>query len=259
MHNKPAILDTKYGFKVSGISGDVNMAYNIAKHGIWEQHVAQTIQENIRPWDIALDIGANIGIDSMLMSQSVGKDGKVYSFEPSQKIFKTLNENIYSINTFDNNIQLINKWVGSKVETVELYMDTNNPGGTSICHNYGWSSESIDIITIDSLGLEKVDFIKMDIEWYEYEAFLWMKNLLQNNTNIKIIFEWSPQFYASISDNGKQYSINIFTYLTDLWFTLYEVSDKNIWEKYEITDFDELYTRVWTAFAAHSDIFAVRK
>lgn len=49
MYNKQKFLDTKYGFKVSGVPGDVNMAYNIAKHGIWEQHVAQTIQENIRP------------------------------------------------------------------------------------------------------------------------------------------------------------------------------------------------------------------
>jgi FkbM family methyltransferase len=259
MYNKPTVLETKYGFKVSGVTGDVNMAYNLAKHGLWEQHVAQNILDNVKAWDTVLDIGANIGIDSMLMSQSVGKNGKVYSFEPSQRIFKTLSENINTINTFEKNIELINKWVGSKVETVQLYMDTNNPGGTSICHNYGWSSESIEIITIDSLQLGKVDFIKMDIEGYEYEAFLWMKNLLEDNAAIKIIFEWSPQFYANLSENWKEYSINILTYLAGLWFTLYEVSDKNIWEKYEITNFEELYNKVWTAFAAHSDIYAERK
>lgn len=259
MYNKPTVLHTKYGFKVSGVMGDVNMAYNLAKHGLWEQHVAKNIQDNVKPWDTVLDIGANIGIDTMIMSKIVGKNGKVYSFEPSQKIFNTLKENIFTINTFERNIELINKWVWSKIETVNLYMDTNNPGGTSICYNYGWSSESIQIITIDSLELGKVDFIKMDIEWYEYEAFLWMRKLLEDNIDIKIIFEWSPQFYANLNENGKEYSINILNYLSNLWFTLYEVSDKNIGEKYEITNFEELYNKVWTAFAAHSDIFAIRK
>jgi hypothetical protein len=138
-------------------------------------------------------------------------------------------------------------------------MDNNNPWGSTICHDYGWSYETIDIITIDSLGLKKVDFIKIDIEWYEYEAFLWMKKLLTNNKSIKILFEWSPQFYSNLSKDAREYSINILEYLKNLWFTLYQLDTINIGKRDEILDFNALYDNVWLEFWAHADIYAERQ
>jgi FkbM family methyltransferase len=63
----------------------------------------------------------------MILSQCVGDTGKVYAFEPSKKIYNVLSDNIYKINKFEDNIKLINKGIGSKNETVKLYMDNNNP------------------------------------------------------------------------------------------------------------------------------------
>lgn len=233
--------------------------YNIHKHGTWENHIADIIRESVKAGDVVLDIWANIGFDTMVMSQAVWPSGKVYSFEPSKKIFDILSENIYKINTFDDNIVLINKWAWSKIETVKLFMDDDNPGGTSICHNYGGSYESIDVITVDSLNLEKVNFIKMDIEGYEFEALQWMKELLMKNKDIKVVFEWSPQFYEKLSNDGRKYSIDILRFFEELWFTLYQLDIKWGWAKKRITDFDALYDIVWSSFWAHSDIYAVRE
>lgn len=147
----------------------------------------------------------------------------------------------------------------SKVEKAKLYVDIDNPGWSTICHDYGWSHETIDIITIDSLELWKVDFIKMDIEGYEYEAFLWMEKLIENNPDIKILFEWSPQFYDNMGDDWKEYSINILHMLQEKWFTLYLVDQENIGEKHKIKDFNKVYNEVWTEFWTHADIFALRE
>ena len=138
-------------------------------------------------------------------------------------------------------------------------MDNDNPGGTSICHDYGGEYESIDIITIDSMALDRVDFIKIDIEGYEYEALLWMKKLLIDNQNIQIVFEWSPQFYEKLSEDGRKYSIGILKYLEELGFVLHELDIHNEGKKKKITNFDSLYDAVWTYFGAHVDIYAVRE
>jgi hypothetical protein len=61
-----------------------------------------------------------------------------------------------------------------------------------------------------------------------------------------------------MSTDGKVYSLSILTYLTELWFSLYEVSDAHLWENIKITDFDALYEKVGCQFGAHRDIYAVR-
>jgi hypothetical protein len=43
-----------------------------------------------------------------------------------------------------------------------------------------------------------------------------MKKTLVENKNVQIIFEWSPHFYEKLSNNGKEYSINILEYLKKL-------------------------------------------
>ncbi len=255
----PKLIKTKYWFNITWVEGDVNMRYYFYINWDWEPYITYLIQKTAKAGDIVLDIWANIWFDTMILSQCVGDTGKVYAFEPSKKIYNVLSDNIYKINKFEDNIKLINKGIGSKNETVKLYMDNNNPWGSTICHDYGWSYETIDIITIDSLGLKKVDFIKIDIEWYEYEAFLWMKKLLTNNKSIKILFEWSPQFYSNLSKDAREYSINILEYLKNLWFTLYQLDTINIGKRDEILDFNALYDNVWLEFWAHADIYAERQ
>ena len=58
-------------------------------------------QTMIKSGNIVFDVGANIGIYSLLASKSLGKDGQIYSFEPSETAFKRLNINV-TLNNFKN-------------------------------------------------------------------------------------------------------------------------------------------------------------
>ena len=190
--------------------------------GFWEPDISKLIRENLKKWDTFVDIGANIGYFSLLGSEIVGENGKILAFEPSSKNFAELTKNI-ALNNFSN-ISAIQYAASNVATTKNLFYNPTNPGGSSLVENLhsGNESESIETIVLDDfLRDEKIDLIKMDIEWYEYFAILGMKNLLAKN-HLKMIFEYSPTFYEKLYPaDFAQKSVEILDILTEIGFLLY--------------------------------------
>ena len=121
------------------------------------------IDVRVKKRDIVIDAGAWIGDFSAYASV---KGAKVYAFEPSKatidylKITQQLNENIH----------IIEKGLGNKQEVSYLAINDADSAGYRITDN-SINSEKIEITTIDDFvaeqKLEKVDFIKADIEGFE--------------------------------------------------------------------------------------------
>jgi FkbM family methyltransferase len=55
----------------------------------------------LRPGDIFVDVGANIGLFTLIAARSVGAQGRVYAFEPCAKTFQRLEDNV-RLNRFQN-------------------------------------------------------------------------------------------------------------------------------------------------------------
>lgn len=220
---------------------------------VWEKHISELLKDNLKEWDIFLDLGANIWYDSLLASKLVWETWKVISFEPNKDNFQKLSRNI-EVNNFKN-IQIYKFWVWKEKSKFELFYDESNPGATSIIkrgnHNDSLK-ETIEVVKLDDfLKRARIDFIKMDIEWFEYDAILWMKNILKEN-NLKIIFEYSPIIYKSKEENYENYSINILNELNNLWFELYNIELDSSLSKIE-NNVD--YFRTVSKWTWQSDIF----
>ena len=69
--------------------------------GIVEPLTMDTIKINVKRGDIALDLGANIGYHTLILSKLVGKTGKVFAFEPAPENAALIRENI-KINNIKN-------------------------------------------------------------------------------------------------------------------------------------------------------------
>src|SRR5882757_7121601 len=63
-------------------SADNYIEWAILSTGTYEDEINKLIKISLKPGDAALDIGANIGLQSIRMSKSVGDKGQVYAFEP---------------------------------------------------------------------------------------------------------------------------------------------------------------------------------
>jgi len=99
------VTRTIYGFRCAGTTQDLIQRY-IYLFGVWEANLSSWIRSALKPGDVFVDVGANIGFFSLLASQIVGSEGRVVSIEPSPTIFAQLTANV-ALNRVGN-IRLVN-------------------------------------------------------------------------------------------------------------------------------------------------------
>lgn len=181
------------------------IAFGIFLNG-FENRELSLFQALIKEGDVVVDAGANIGLYSIVGSRVVGQSGKVYCFEPSGKTFDILVKNI-ELNQC-RNIHPVNFGLGEKrVEKMELFQEkgygdaeryVSSPhsadlkaGGTP--HSKAVLSEVISLDSLDhfysQLNLSRVDFLKIDVEGYEYFLFKGAQKVLAANPGIVVLFE----------------------------------------------------------------------
>jgi len=136
---------------------------------------------------VCLDIGANIGYYVQLESNLIGSTGKIIAIEPSPKNFEYLQKNIKLQE--HANITAYNFAAGDTEGHLNFLIYENASNSGMIIpdgEQSKWPGEIIKVPVkiidnfLDELGIEKIDFIRMDVEGYEFHIFEGMKKTLQN-------------------------------------------------------------------------------
>ena len=121
----------------------------------------------IRPGQVVIDAGANIGAHTVFFCRAVGPKGVVHAFEPQRVIFQTLCANL-ALNSLQNghaHHAALGDAPGSIVVDVPDYSQPNNFGGMPLgAFSQG---ERVPLVTIDSLELAACHFMKIDVEGME--------------------------------------------------------------------------------------------
>ena len=121
----------------------------------------QCISGALKPESVAFDIGANIGLTTCLISQLADK---VYSFEPNPPVFNVLKANIEK-NHLSN---VIARQIAIGSTKGEVYFTGDSAFGhvARVETPVVVPVDTVDGI-VDGLGLERLDFIKIDVEGFE--------------------------------------------------------------------------------------------
>lgn len=144
--------------------------------GEWSEDEVSAFQKILQKNDIALDVGANIGAFTVPMSRLCKT---VYAFEPHPDTCALLRENL-EVNGCDN-VKVINAAASDKEGTAFMPPVDGmlNPAGFSVSEKGGSEDVAIKTVTIDSLKLERLDFLKCDAEGHELQVLKGAKETIK--------------------------------------------------------------------------------
>lgn len=137
--------------------------------GVWEPDLAAFIRGQLRSNDVFIDVGANIGFDSLLASRAVGDAGRVVAIEASPMVFKRLLETL-RLNGSPTNVRTINMAVAAEAGMLNIYAGPQHNVGLTTTVPRG---EMPQVATIEAAPLgdllqhdeiERVRLIKIDVE-----------------------------------------------------------------------------------------------
>jgi|688.fasta_scaffold330363_2 FkbM family methyltransferase len=163
-----------YNLKLFINLNDLLVSRRIYLYKHFHKEIEDYIIKNIKKNSIVFDVGANIGIYSLLMSDLVGKGGRVISFEPEERNIELFKKSI-KINNLKN-IKLHECLLSNKRSNEFFYIDHDYYGSSSILKQDLSSKKYKKIIletnTFDNIVFnkyEKVNFIKCNIDGSEYK------------------------------------------------------------------------------------------
>ncbi|MCX6720720.1 MAG: FkbM family methyltransferase [Candidatus Staskawiczbacteria bacterium] len=148
-----------------------------------EKKVLNSLCSLLNAGDVVYDIGANIGIFSIILAKKVGPSGKIIAFEPEKESLVKLKDNI-GLNNLTN-IEIVGKALGETTSSGKLYI-SGTTGNFSLVNIYDKTvkSEDIEIVNGDDFvvqnGLPIPKAIKVDVEGYEYSVINGLKKTLTN-------------------------------------------------------------------------------
>lgn len=131
----------------------------------------------IRPGDVVVDCGANHGFSTVLFSQWTGESGKVCAFEPSPHNFGILQKNLLLNNI--HNVDARQVAVGACEGELEMTTHPNSAVIRRRPKNYPFQMVPVRPLDVELDGI-KVDFIKIDVEGYEFEVLEGAQKILRD-------------------------------------------------------------------------------
>jgi len=243
----PDVVDIRLSCGIS-LTVDLKEKFwrQIATHGTHERDLEKFLISVLKPGNIVLDIGAHVGIYTVIAAKLVKDKGYVYSFEPDPHNFESLQRSVF-INKFKN-VSTVRLALGDEDrDRVTFYRSDDFYGSLQIIDTVYGEKEKLKQVesyemcmrTLDSFlmetGISHVDVVKIDVDGPELMVLLGTRELLGSNTPPMLVVEVSRYIY----DWGYGYE-DLHNFLTNFGYQIYGTTRKslNVRRIYSPEDFE---------------------
>ena len=146
----------------------------------------RALHRHLRPGQVAVDVGANVGLLTLLFARQVGPNGRVIAFEPAPLAFGLLSANI-AINSY-RNVQAVPAAVMDYSGWVELHLCCSGDSDNRVA-GVAMAGPLRETILVPCVALDhhfvtgsRVDFIKIDVQGAEQLALKGMRRVLDEKS-----------------------------------------------------------------------------
>ncbi len=232
-HRHMAVKRCKHGLFMYN-RNDAFVGRGLDLYGEWCEFEIQLLRLFIKPGDIVVDAGANIGTHTVAFANMVGPTGVVHAFEPQRRNFLMLAGNV-AINGLEN-VFCHQAAVGDAMGKIRLpplpASDTNfNFSAVSIAGGSN-DGESVPLVTLDSLDLPSCQVIKIDTEGMEPQVLNGARSLIDR---------YRPFLYLENNEAGASQRLSTLLdgYGYTAWWSIFPYFDArnfysnpvNVWER----------------------------
>lgn len=208
---RPVVFTDRRGLSFVLFPGENARVY-FAHGGNYEVAETRLCERVLKPGDVALDGGANIGLYSLLFGRLVGPSGRVVAFEPDPVNAGRLKHNL-ELNRLEF-VEIVQAalWSGPGRRALHRFDPRFGPwhslGAPELAHPFrrGETARPVDevaveVVTLDGYcrkaGIEHVTLLKLDLEGAEPDALVGASGLLARRAVGLVLFEVSlPQLEA---------------------------------------------------------------
>jgi len=249
--NNKALCRVLGKYKIFVDTRDIGITPHLVMDGFWETWLTQCMYRIIKPGDICIDVGANYGYYSLLMSSLTGKEGRTIAVEPNPYVFSLL---AATASVHSSSIEPVQVALSDVTGYTTLVIPDNFFGDASIVERkdkprLARSRVDVKTQTLDELAVQlelpRIDLVKIDVEGAEPGVFNGMNETISKNDGLRVLIEYSPYLY----DDAKSF--------TEFLFHHFEVS--------RIKDVDNMVTLTETdipvllSMSDHTDLYLARK
>ena len=198
-----------------------------------------------------VDIGANLGLYTAVSMYHLDSCGRIIAFEPHPQTYELLKRNVATNQTNGRacpRVDTFNLAATPEPCKQELHLNPENHADNRMYHGtYQGQMEDWDTLTVEGrpvddvlaeLGIEEVNFVKIDIQGYEQKAISGFQKTLARSKNVILLSEFWPKGLQEAGGNAAGY----LQMLTSLGFTLYALNEKPYGSVTPLENWDALIT-----------------
>jgi FkbM family methyltransferase len=188
-----------------------------------------------------VDGGANAGLHAMPLRDLVGPSGRLTCFEPSPQPAAALRRNLADA-IAAGYAEVRQEALGHENSTMTFIIDPKNPALSRIMSHLDRPREDEEKIAVpvvrldDALGDRRIDFIKLDLEGYDFNALRGAEGIL-SAARPPVVFE-----------NSRAWAARRFGYTADDFFGFFDRIGYLIWDLHNVALVPESWAREDMAF-----------
>ena len=194
------LVSTLWGQRLFASAADLSLMPQLVANGAYDVALVNFLLRNLRPGGAAFDVGANIGLFTILMGLIVGETGSVVAYEAAPGNAQLLRDNVA--------MSYQNDWVtirdcaaGAAAGRAAFHVTRRFQGNGSLLAQDEWYDdhfgvdeyETVDVavepLDVHLGSIERIDVLKIDVEGGELGVFRGARGLIDEGVVSTIVFE----------------------------------------------------------------------